>query len=288
MNEKIEKCAASIQNLTKVRYLSWEKDIKYPNLKKKRQDNKKYLNKYKGQRCFVIGNGPSLRQQDLRLLEREVVFTVNDFSSHPDLMKIKPNFHLFADPLYFDEKPIFQQDMLRQFKEMCLKENEPTFFVHSMGYDVLNKLDMDQKYDVHFFTPLYNFEDQVLHYDFCKCITCFSTVVQYAIALAIYMGFSEIYLLGCDCTGIIEYCKTKEGDFETQGHFYDLTEEQKEVSKKGVPNLQSEAVFQGWTDMLRGYRMLGKWCSKNNVLLANATSGGVLDSLPRIEYSTLF
>ena len=34
-------------------------------------------------------------------------------------------------------------------------------------------------------------------------IPSFTTVVQYCIIVAIYMGFNEIYLLGCDSTGIV-------------------------------------------------------------------------------------
>ncbi len=38
---------------------------------------KKYQNLYNGKRCFVIGNGPSLKNTDLSLLKDEYAFGMN-------------------------------------------------------------------------------------------------------------------------------------------------------------------------------------------------------------------
>ncbi len=45
--------------------------------KKLLNKNKKFKNIHKGNRCFILGNGLSLKQQDLTLLKNEYVFTVN-------------------------------------------------------------------------------------------------------------------------------------------------------------------------------------------------------------------
>ncbi len=37
----------------------------------------KYQNRYSGQRCFVIGNGPSLNKMDLSYLKNEITFGMN-------------------------------------------------------------------------------------------------------------------------------------------------------------------------------------------------------------------
>ena len=39
--------------------------------------NAEFKDIHKGQRCFIVGNGPSLNDEDLSLLENEYVFTVN-------------------------------------------------------------------------------------------------------------------------------------------------------------------------------------------------------------------
>ena len=38
---------------------------------------KVFKNKHDGQRCFIIGNGPSLTAEDLNLLKNEVTFAAN-------------------------------------------------------------------------------------------------------------------------------------------------------------------------------------------------------------------
>ena len=45
--------------------------------------NSVFRNRHKGQRCFVIGNGPSLKTQDLSLLAREITFVMSGFWKHP-------------------------------------------------------------------------------------------------------------------------------------------------------------------------------------------------------------
>ena len=69
----------------------------------------KYRDKYKGKRCFVVGNGPSLNEQDLSLLAEEYVFTVNELMRHERFSLLKSNFHIlplanyltFHQPLHF-------------------------------------------------------------------------------------------------------------------------------------------------------------------------------------------
>ena len=56
--------------------------IKYYNkrIAKTLDMNKEFENKYAGKRCFILGNGPSLKDEDLSVLKDEYVFTVNQFA----------------------------------------------------------------------------------------------------------------------------------------------------------------------------------------------------------------
>src|SRR2546421_12970023 len=49
------------------------------------QQNEKLGGRHGGQRCFVIGNGPSLKRQDLAPLADEVTFVKSAFWKHPIL-----------------------------------------------------------------------------------------------------------------------------------------------------------------------------------------------------------
>src|SRR5438067_13410697 len=47
------------------------------------QRNSRFREAHAGNRCFVIGNGPSLAGQDIFPLEGEITFVMNTFFAHP-------------------------------------------------------------------------------------------------------------------------------------------------------------------------------------------------------------
>ena len=59
--------------------------------------HKKIANQYSG-RCFILGNGPSLNEQDLSLLRNEHCFVTNRFVLHNNFEVVDPNFYCMADP----------------------------------------------------------------------------------------------------------------------------------------------------------------------------------------------
>ena len=64
--------------------------------------NQELKNLHAGERCFVLGNGPSLRQVDLSLLSNEFIFTVNNFSFVEGFEKARTNAHLWMDLSFFN------------------------------------------------------------------------------------------------------------------------------------------------------------------------------------------
>ena len=65
--------------------------------------NEKLRRRHAGQRCFVIGNGPSLNRQDLAPLRNEVTFVMNAFWKHPILETgWQPTYFCFADAVCWD------------------------------------------------------------------------------------------------------------------------------------------------------------------------------------------
>lgn len=245
--------------------------------------NEKLRDIHQGKRCFVLGNGPSINKQDLTLLANEYVFTVNDFFKHPDCSIIKPNYHLFADPLYYSDE--CTQMNLNSFSNIKLEESKPIVFFPTDGYTYIKKHNLDEKFNLYYFTARQSFKGEKIEYDYTKFVTGFWTVVQYAITLAIFMGFKEIYLLGCDCTGIVEFCDKKENpNCESEGHFY-----KEDSSNKNIyDNLTNVDMFEGWTKIFQGYNAVNRFCIKKGILLLNATEGGILDNVPRIKYESLF
>lgn len=64
---------------------------------------KQFKNKYKGKRCFIIGNGPSLVKKDLDKLENEYTFAANMIYHSFKSTKWRPTFYTIADIELCDE-----------------------------------------------------------------------------------------------------------------------------------------------------------------------------------------
>ena len=45
-------------------------------------------NKHKGERCFILGSSPSIKDEDLKPLKNEIVFALNNFYVHDDFYEI--------------------------------------------------------------------------------------------------------------------------------------------------------------------------------------------------------
>src|SRR5882672_2735030 len=73
------------------------------------RENEKLRDRHAGRRCFIIGNGPSLRAQDLTPLSGEVTFVMNAFWKHPILDLWQPTYFCFADSVCFDGSEAVKQ-----------------------------------------------------------------------------------------------------------------------------------------------------------------------------------
>ena len=87
--------------------------------------------------------------------------------------------------------------------------------------------------------------------------------------MAAYMGFSEIYILGADCT--VEATQKKQ-------HF--------------IEDYEDEAVSKSYgldlPQLFKGYESARKYCEQHGINLYNATRGGALEILERVDFDSLF
>ena len=74
-------------------------------LREEMSKNRSLKNIHSGKRCFIIGNGPSLKHYDLSKLTNEFVFTVNYMMRSVYFETLRPNYHFFFDPNIFTLNP---------------------------------------------------------------------------------------------------------------------------------------------------------------------------------------
>ncbi|TXC82186.1 DUF115 domain-containing protein [Metabacillus litoralis] len=271
--------------------------IDYGILKYKKNDivnkiklNTKFKNINKGSRCFIVGNGPSIKNQDLSLLKNEIVFTVNQISRHPDFEKMESNYHFWADPIFFNLSKENPEDMelLEVFKGINTKKNKPVCFLPNIAVDFVERFNLQDELNISFYYPKLTFHDNYDYdFDFSHFIPGFQTVVQYAIAKAIYMGISEIYLLGCDSTGIISTINAFMDEDCNATYGYNISANEQKRLESLSKKFQMESSFYGWARILHLYKELNRYCIKRNVKLVNCSAKTIIDSIPRGNYEDI-
>lgn len=279
------------------KYLNYKRDIEFtkqcaenPIFLKEIKRNNQFKNIHKGERCFILGNGPSLSQENLRLLKNEIVFSVNQISRHKDFEFIKPNYHFWADPNFFiiDENKEEDRELLEVMKAINTVDNEPFCFFPIEQYEFVKKYNLDSDLKVYYYYSGYKFYNGFKkEIDYTNIVPAFSTVVQWCISMAIYMGFREIYLLGCDNTSLLVSLKAALQKNDENDYAYSLTENEKQrmvrmVNRQGIENLILVTLR-----TFREYSDLYYYCSNRNIKLVNCSSTTLIDSIPKANFQDI-
>lgn len=247
-------------------------------------NNIKFKNSYKGKRCFVLGNGPSLKDQDISLLKDEYVFTVNQFCRYPISELIKPNFHFWVDDVFFkvDKNKSEDMELISIMKKIAEINPEVECFFPISKKNFIEEFELNNYLKVNYFLPsIKPIKMRNKDIDYCKYVPGFGTVVQTALSMAIYMGFKEIYLLGCDTTSIIVNIKSALHSNDENDYAYDLTNNEKKRLEQSINKQSMETFAKSYYETLIAYRLLYQHCSTRNIKLINCSAQTVIDSIPR-------
>lgn len=268
--------------LASVKYINKNKELKGLLL-----ENKMFKDQYKGKRCFVLGNGPSLKSIDFSLLENEYTFTTNMLPKNPDFSKLKTNFHVWSDYRFFiiDKNKPEDMEIVSTMKSVNTDGNEPIVFYDYEARKMISEFELDKYLNIHYFSSVGIDMDKIIKadIDFTRLVPGFATVIHYIICLAVYMGFEEIVLLGCDCTGIITTAKARLKQADEGMYAYSIDEKE----KKRIENAQKYTSFKDevywYYCLLDHYKKLNDYCKKNNVRLVNATVPTLLEDVEHID-----
>ena len=236
--------------------------------------NKRLRGVHRGERCFVLGNGPSLRDQDLSRLAGEQVFTVNSFVHHAKELDVHPSCHTLMDPFFFDENGS-GIDTLRACAEL------------PAGTQVVVPLHYKPIVDRYLRDPIYvlfagDFAGN-RNADLAGPLPSLYSVTNLALLVALYMGFDRIYLLGCEMDLLTRVVGVQPLRIR-ESHYYAEDTTVADWGKLGFDYTRyAEAVLR----MFEGFRFAAQACAPGQTIF-NATPGGLLDVFPRIELDAIF
>ena len=220
-----------------------------------------FRNKHQGERCFILGNGPSLMHTDLSLLRNEITFGMNRIYLLFPQIGFPTTYYLAINTLVIEQcaKEIMALDVPR--------------FVSWRGRKWLRR-DPDIVYLDTDYTPPPTFSPDVSGRVFEG-----STVTYAALQLSFHMGFEEVILVGVDHSFTTKGKPnvTVVSDGEDSNHF------SAEYFGKGfrwqLPDL--EASEQAYLMAREAFETCGR-------RVLDATIGGKLDIFPKIQLEDLF
>jgi hypothetical protein len=109
----------------------------------------------------------------------------------------------------------------------------------------------------------------------------FGTVVQYCVAMAIYMGFKDIYMLGIDGTGIITNINSAMKNDVSSCYGYCITQNEKVRMQKMMEKSLIEDCVRTYLREIEGYSFLKEYCDRKKIKLVNCSYQSAIQELPR-------
>lgn len=241
---------------------------------------KKIKGIYKGKRCFVIGNGPSLKIEDLNKIGGEYSFACNSIYALYSQTDWRPSFYCAIDAIFCKEM-MSDKDNMKRLIDGCKMA-----FTSIVGEGIQYRNDPD--FEAVYFTKSL-FEDPVRFSSDCSEQVYSGGTVTYAmLQLAVYMGFKEIYLVGIDFSFSVE--QHKDGTVthsDIIDHMPEMESEERRFHQV-VYERYSEKTFAAIDLQLAGYQEAKKYADKHGVKIFNATRGGKLEVFERVNFDELF
>ena len=217
---------------------TWIKDIK---------------DKYEGKRCFVVGAGPSLTMEDLDAIKDEYSFGLNALILSLDKTLWRPTFYGICDKYAYEifhhqveahpELNVFVSDEVNNL--FALPEWIKVFPTNKFDYNICRTKSKLSK--IAFSDDLY------------AAVYSAYSIVFALMQFAVYMGFKEIYLLGCDCN----YDQEKT-------HFIEFGHKIAVKLDDGIKFIHVHGEFK-------------KFADSHGVKVINCTRGGMLEVYPRMQ-----
>lgn len=223
-----------------------------------------YKGKYTGQRCFLVGNGPSLKAEDLTKLHEawEITFAFNRVYNIFDQTPWKPTFYISQD-----------EKMLAGCADTVSGLDLPVKFIpiqlnwwHGIHVDGVKYFNIiDQQVDD---PQKYLFSDDIAH-----CIYNSSTGMYTAAQIAAYMGFSEIYLIGVDHH--FRVSQNSKGEIVVDNTAKDYFSEKYNEDKSSlyIPNTEKSTLT---------YVAMKKHCDSRGIKVYNASRKTALQVFEKI------
>jgi hypothetical protein len=230
-------------------------------------------------RCFILCNGPSVKQQNLVPLKNEMVISVASGYLHGQFSAINPKFHCVPQITY---GVMTEADVVAWFSEMDEHLGEAKLILSDTEYALVQRYQLFKNREVYYLNMGRAFkEHENKLFDLTKMLPRAASVPIMCLMVAMYMGYKKIYLLG-----------TEHDSFKTNEYHYAFMPKAmhgKDWSVKESGELKGLLydALKSNTVLWEQYRSVKKIAVSNKVEIYNATLGGALDEFERVDLENL-
>jgi hypothetical protein len=238
--------------------------------------NSRYRDIHRGQRCFIICNGPSVNRQNLLPLKDEIVFSVSGGYHHQDYAIYQPRYHCAPQFAYTD---ILTKEVgIAWFREMHAKIGAAELFLSHWQEPLVRENNLFPGRQVNYLCMHGEFSKNPHRLvDITRMVPGVWSVPIMCLMIAMYMGFKDIYLLGVD------HDSFRSGEYK---YFYQPT-----VLKGRMEGITEDAKISdplceelyAWHRLFNQYRALKRIAQARGINIYNATAGGALEEFDRVS-----
>ncbi len=263
-----------------------KKYIKDPRLEK-------FANGHKGMRCFIIGNGPSLRTEDLdKIAQYEYIsFACNKIYKIFEQTHWRPDYYFASDAPFIAQNWDAIMDIHGKkffaYTEEIMPSDMLEKLIHGGNAFLFNARHLQIKPNKHNFLPVYEtFHEPYPSFsqDAASFVYEGFNVVYLMMQWAAYMGFAEIYLLGVDhyyaqtCNYFEQIVPPQAiADTNNADHFCGDYYKVGELIHVSDVNSTEQA-----------YKKAELYSREHGFRIYNATRGGKLEVFERVDFDGLF
>ena len=253
------------------------------------------LPKASKEKCYVLGNGPSLTKDIAGkedFLATQDIFVVNHFAKTDLFLQLKPAFYVFADPAFWEDvKDPFTKEKVNKTLEVLKMTVDwhLTLFAPSNAVSALKK-----KMSENTFIQIQAYGKQKLDYSFRSlrylayrknvAMPHAQTVMNAALFLAINMEYKEINVLGIDHNWFKNLVLDDDNVlYFNDTHFYNEAGDSKTKAENNITGhaflVHEELRFAA--DALESHHKINDYALYKGATIYNYTSTSFVDAYPR-------
>lgn len=251
-----------------------------PTIRSQLKRNIELKGRHAGQSCFILGNGPSLVKEDLALLGNELLITCNQGQLLTEASDVAPRYHAFIDDIFL--RPDYSGFLNEMVK---LQERRGTTLLTScrIAEELRRRSPKIELFETHqFLISDYVAHSTVRQPDLTLAQFGFHSVIHMAVTFAVYMGFKEIFLLGCDMEYFVNPQETFKHSYGA-GQFGAVDKTASELFGWGQIDLMNWCIRE-----CREFEELRLMAEAGGQRIVNAGRGGALHIFERKSLDQIF